>query len=105
MRGEVVAAEFVKAFLSQKNAQRRIVVVEAIEQTEPVLARINFQPLKTAQAIIWRDEINLRASLQSIMPREWLHECGGHAALEHTQIGVGAELARRGHAHGGGDWL
>ena len=103
MFGEVVAAEFVEALLSKKNAQRGAVVVEAIEETKPVLARVDFETLKTAQAIIWRDEINLRVALQAVMPRERLHERGGHLALKNTQIRVGRKLARR--AHGDSGWL
>ena len=101
MLRKVVSAKFVKATLAKKNAQRGIVVVEAVKQTKPVLAGVDFEALEAAHAIIRRDEIHLRAGWHAILACERLHECRSHSTLKLSQIGIGAELARSVCAHEG----
>ncbi len=105
MLREVIAAELLKAALTQENAQCGIVVVEAVQQAKPVLAGVDFKAREAAHAVVRREEIDLRAGGHAILARERLPQRRSHSALQLAQVGVGAETARRGHAHEGSGWL
>ena len=102
---QIVSAKLVKAALAKQDAQCRIVIIETVEQAEPVLTGVDFEALEAAHAIVRRDEIDLSAGGQTIFARERLHKGRRHRALKLAQISVGAELARRGCAHEGSGWL
>src|SRR5215472_8463430 len=85
-------------------AETRVIVPKAVKNAEPVLAIVNLEPLKRAEAIVWLDELRrdvVHAAaigpmlLHSPLRREWTEQRGGHNALQLAQLRRAADLTRR----------
>lgn len=83
---EVGDEEPVKAGLAEEGAEAGVILIEAVEEAEPVLAVVDFEPFEGGEAVVGLDEIlDERGGIGS----PWL--AGAHA------VGFG----QRGHDHAG----